>query len=417
MKLRQVDTLKEAREKLQTAAGGLPLRTDMLPLAEAGGRVLAADVPAADAVPAFRKSTMDGYAVRAADTQGAGDSIPCFLIVVDTIQIGRPPQTEIGPGECAYVPTGGMMPAGADAVVMVEYAEAFDESGTQIAVYQAVSPGQYVIGIGEDIRAGAPLLRRGTRLRPQEIGALAAVGCAEVEVYAPPTISIFSTGNELVDAAAEPAPAQVRDINSYTVAARSRAAGLAVRRIELLRDDRELLRQRLAAAMRDSDLVAVSGGSSQGTQDFTADVLDELTSGGVFTHGIALKPGKPTILAYDGSSRTLMIGLPGHPAAAMLVFELLVVRFLRRCMDVPDPPVLRARMETNVAGGAGRAVCQLVQLHRSDTGEAGAPPYLARPILGKSGLITTLVRADGYTLIDHNREGLKKGEAVNVTPL
>ncbi|MGI6722455.1 MAG: gephyrin-like molybdotransferase Glp [Anaerovoracaceae bacterium] len=406
MRLLKVDKLEEAREKLQQAASAFRLQEETVPLCEAEGRVLSQDVRAAESVPGFAKSTMDGYAVRAKDTQGVTDSIPCFLEVVDEIKIGHAAEKKIGPGQCAYVPTGGMLPEGADAVVMIEYCEHFDD--TQLAVYNAVSPGRNVVQEGEDIQKDAVIMKRGSYLRPQEIAALASCGVSGVPLYCRPKITIISTGDELVGVDDDLGPGQIRDTNTWGLKAQCARSGIQVVRTKVLKDDEELLRNTIRSAMEDSDIVVTSGGSSQGKHDFTAKVIDGLSHPGVFVHGIALKPGKPTIIAFDQPSSTLLMGLPGHPVASMVVFEFFVVWLLRQKMGMKEPMKFPARIENNVAGGAGRAYCLMVQLIAAEDG------WIARPVLGKSALITVLTRADGYTFIDTNKEGLKEGEQVMV---
>lgn len=409
MNLLTVDTIEQAREKLEAAVSEKKERIEFIELKDALGRVLASDLVSPEPIPHFRRSTVDGYAVRASDTSGVTESIPVFLEMVEKIEIGTPAVRTIAPGQCTYVPTGGMVPEGADAVVMIEYCENFDE--TSIAVYDSVSAGRNIIGIGEDIREESLFLKKGTRLRPQEIGVLSSAGVHTVPVYKPWKITIISTGDELVPAEQKPEPGQIRDINTYVLEAMSRKYGFEVVEKKVLRDQRELLETAVKKGMETSDLVVVSGGSSQGEKDHTADVLDKLARPGVFTHGIALKPGKPTILGYDNGTKTILAGLPGHPAAAMLVFELLIVWLYRQETSQPEPKKTTAVMETNAAGAPGRSTCLLVELLE------GEDHYIARPILGKSGLMTTLSRAHGYTMIGMNKEGLKTGETVRVVLL
>ncbi|MCI7302243.1 MAG: molybdopterin molybdotransferase MoeA [Clostridia bacterium] len=406
VKLLTVDTVSEAREKLLIAAQQKKKQIEFVELEEAMDRVLASDLVSPEPIPSFRRSTVDGYAVRAADTQGAGESIPVFLEIIERIEIGTPAVRMVQPGQCSYVPTGGMIPEGADAVVMVEYCEAFDTRS--MAVYDAVSPGRNLIRIGEDIQEESLFLKKGTRLRPQEIGVLASAGVHTVPVYRPWKIAIISTGDELVPADQKPMPGQVRDINTYVLDAMSRKYGFEVVSKQVLQDQRNLLEKAVDSAMKTCDMVVVSGGSSQGEKDHTADVLDQLADPGVFTHGIALKPGKPTILGYDTLSETILMGLPGHPAAAMIVFELLAVWLYLQLTHQPAPAYTTAVVETNVASAPGKETCLLVELVDGDDG------YIARPIFGKSGLMTTLSRAWGYTLIDMNKEGLKAGERIQV---
>lgn len=408
MKLLNVDTLEEAREKLLAAAGKKPIKTERVDFAKSLGRVLAEDVRAAENVPDFHKSTVDGYAVIAADTQGVTESIPVFLDVIEEVEMGKAPVCKVTSGQAVYVPTGGMLPEGADAMVMVEYCESFD--ARSIAVYDAVSPGRNVIAAGEDLREGQVVLEKGRLLRPQEIGVLSAAGVDAPKVFKPWDITIISTGDELVDVTASIAKGQTRDINTYSLSAMAQKHGFRVLETKVLRDDAALLESAVKAAMEKSDMVVVSGGSSQGEKDHTADVMDKLSSPGVFTHGIALKPGKPTILAYDEAGETVLLGLPGHPAAAMMVFELLGAWLYRKLTGQREPRGTVARLTENVAAAGGRTTCLLVSLETAENGG-----YAAVPIFGKSGLMTTLTQADGYVLIGTNEEGLREGQQIFVT--
>lgn len=408
MRLLNVDTIEEARRKLLEASERKQPETEQVAFFEALGRVLAEEVKAEEDVPGFIKSTVDGYAVRAADTQGATDSIPAFLDIVETVEMGTAPVRTLKPGQAAYVPTGGMIPEGADAVVMVEFCEKFDENS--IAVYDSVSPGRNVIARGEDLTAGAAIMERGRLIRPQEIGVLASAGVTHVKVFKPWSITVISTGDELIGTDEVLEEGKTRDINTFSVAAMAAANGFHVVGTHVIKDERERLLEAVKEAAAKSDMVIVSGGSSQGEKDHTASVMDEVSSGGVFTHGIALKPGKPTILAYDDNTETILVGLPGHPAAALMVFRLLAVWLYRYRMGQKKTDVgTIARITENVASAGGRATCLPVAL-----GEKADGIYTAEPILGKSGLMTTLSKADGYIMIDMNHEGLEKGQLVDV---
>lgn len=407
MKLLHVDGLEKARQKLLDAAVGWETPAEEAGLEDACGRVLARTIQAREELPGFYRSTVDGYAVRAADTSGAGESIPAFLRLVDTVQMGQPARSSLSAGQCAYVPTGGMLPEGADAMVMIEYTERL---GQEVAVYAPSAPGRGVVRPGEDIRPGDVLARRGTRLRPQEIGALAAAGICGVPVYRPFRLTLISTGDELTDPAETPAPGQVRDVNRYALAALARQNGFEVVRALTLPDEESLLEEAVRQALPDSDLIAVSGGSSQGEQDRTCAVLDRVGSPGVFTHGLALKPGKPTIFGWDSASRTLLAGLPGHPVSAMMVFDLFLCWLVRQRTGQPEPRGIPARLAANVPASPGKTTCQMVRLRQEGAG------WLAEPVYGKSGLITTLTRAGGYLMIERNREGLTEGTPVLIHP-
>lgn len=406
MKLLQVDTLEKAREKLDAAFAGRTPAVAIVSLDAAGGRVLAEDIVSGEEIPGFYRSSVDGYAVFSKDTQGATESIPVFLEIIEEVAIGHPAKKTIKSGQCAYVPTGGMIPEGADAMVMVEYCELLDEN--EAAVYQSVPFGKFVVTPGEDVKCGQILLKRGTVIGPAQTGVLAAAGVTEVPVYVPWRVSILSTGDELVAPGEIPGPGQVRDINTWALAAFAKQAGMCVVRKQALADEEALLETAIREAMKESDLVLTSGGSSQGKKDMTCEILDRVSGGGVFTHGLALKPGKPTILGFDGETETLLVGLPGHPVAALTVFELLLVWLWKKQTGQPEPVMPVARMKTNLASAPGKTTCLLVKLTWEDGG------YLAEPIFGKSGLISTMAEADGYVMVDMNQEGLQAGDVVQI---
>ena len=409
MKLLKVDSLDEARKKLyQAAAGILPDVVDC-DIKDAMGKILGEDLHAAESVPGFRKSTVDGYAVIAGDTSGASDTIPSFFINRGEVEMGKATALSISSGECVYVPTGGMLPEGADAVVMVEHSEPF--GGDQVAIYDAVSKGRNLIEIGDDILLGVTFLKKGKRLRAQEIGVLASMGFVKVPVYRPWKVTILSTGDELIPPGQPLKPGEIRDSNSYTAAAQCEKYGLEVVSRRILPDDEHLIRSAIGEAKESSDILIISGGSSQGKKDMTASLLDECSDPGVFTHGIAVKPGKPTILGMDDSSKTMLVGLPGHPVAAMLIFELLIGWVWQEATGTNKQPAITATLDTNTPGGAGRAMCLLVELSAGENG------WMATPILGNSGLLSTLTHADGYVLVGANQEGLNRGDTVQVVLL
>jgi len=413
MKLLTVDTIEEARNKINSFVKSWPVRTQTIPSQDAAGRVLAGDIFSPCDIPAFNRSVVDGYAVLAADTSGAGEAIPVFLKLKDSVEMGKPAGLSIKSGECAYVPTGGMLPDNADAVVMIEYAEKIGSgtgdtvAGDIIALYESVAPGFGMVLTGEDLHKGNILLQRRTFLRPQEIGALAAAGVITVPVLIPLNLCLISTGDELVPPEQEPAPGEIRDINTGALRALAIKHGYNVVSVQVLPDDEARLEKAVRDAMPVCDVIIISGGSSQGEKDFTAKIIDNVADPGVFTHGLALKPGKPTILGWDEKSKTLFAGLPGHPVSAMMVFELLLSSLPGGYSRQSSRPV-PARISCNIPGAPGKTVCQPVVLTLRDNS------YIAEPVFGKSGMITTLTRADGYIIIDLNKEGLKKDEPVLV---
>lgn len=406
MRFLQVDTISGARERLLQEVGDNFLKMETVKLSEAYGKCLAEDIYAEENIPDFRRATVDGYAVKASDTQGAGESVPVFLSVVDEISIGKPALREIKNGECAYVPTGGMIPDGADAMVMVEYTELFDKSDA--AVYSSVSAGNGVVQIGEDAKKGELLLSRGTVLHSAQTGVLASLGKHTVKVYAPWHITIISTGDELAEVGEEKGRCQVYDINTHALYALAKEQGMTVDKAFSVKDEDEKIEQALKDALLCSDIVVISGGSSQGKKDMTADIIDKIAEPGVWTHGLALKPGKPTIVGMDKPSGTLLIGLPGHPVAAIMVFQLLLVWLQKNLRGEKEAPGVPAVLSSNIPGAAGRAVCQTVKLEKEENG------YRAIPVFGKSGLMHTLTQADGYVLVEADKEGICKGETVYV---
>lgn len=406
MRFLQVDTISGARERLLQEVGDNFLKMETVKLSEAYGKCLAEDIYAEENIPDFRRATVDGYAVKASDTQGAGESVPVFLSVVDEISIGKPALREIKNGECAYVPTGGMIPDGADAMVMVEYTELFDKRDA--AVYSSVSAGNGVVQIGEDAKKGELLLSRGTVLHSAQTGVLASLGKHTVKVYAPWHITIISTGDELAEVGEEKGRCQVYDINTHALYALAKEQGMTVDKAFSVKDEDEKIEQALKDALLCSDIVVISGGSSQGKKDMTADIIDKIAEPGVWTHGLALKPGKPTIVGMDKPSGTLLIGLPGHPVAAIMVFQLLLVWLQKNLRGEKETPGVPAVLSSNIPGAAGRAVYQTVKLEKEENG------YRAIPVFGKSGLMHTLTQADGYVLVEADKEGIRKGETVYV---
>ncbi|RJR34791.1 MAG: molybdopterin molybdenumtransferase MoeA [Deltaproteobacteria bacterium] len=405
MELFKAVSVREAREMLGSYSGkGQP--REEVPLLESLGRRLAEDIRAVDNVPGFDRSTMDGFAVRAQDTYGASDGLPAYLEIAGEVLMGREAEGGTAAGRAWRIATGGMLPPGADAVVMVEYTEELD--GLNIGVTRPVAPGENVIRRGEDVAADTVILRAGHCIRPQDLGLLAAAGVSRAAVFSPARVAIISTGDELVAPDAAPRPGQVRDINTYTLYGAVVAAGGRPGLYGIVRDDFAELKSVLERALDENDMALVSGGSSVGARDVAAGVINTLGKPGVLFHGIAVKPGKPTVGAVVGSKP--VFGLPGHPASALVVFELLVAPLLRAGRypqnELEFP--LRARLTRNVRSAAGREDYVRVRLGVRD-GE-----LVAEPVPGKSGLITTVAYADGLARIPAGKEGVEAGEAVAV---
>lgn len=389
-----------------------PLAPETVDLDDACGRFLGEAVVARENLPAADRASMDGYAVRAATVFGAGESNPAYLDCTMDIPIGTRPETPLPPGACARIVTGALLPPGADAVVMVEYTE--DMGAGAIEIRRPVAPGDNVMLAGEDAAEGKEVLAVGTRLRPQEIGLLAALGQSRVKVGPAPRVAVLSTGDELVPMTATPAPGQIRDVNTHTLLAMLREAGAAPEAFPLVPDDLPGIQSALETATARCHLTLLSGGSSVGARDFTLDALRRLGAD-ILVHGVAISPGKPTILARAGGRPVL--GLPGQVTAAQLVmqvFGLPLVRHLAGDAAAFDRPPLTfpAELSRNVASKQGREDHVRVRLES----RPGRPP-LAHPVLGKSGLLRTLLLADGVITIPADLEGFAGGTLVAVRPI
>ena len=377
---------------------------ELVPLTAAIGRVLAEDVAATEYVPDFDRSTVDGYAVRARDTFGCTDSIPAILPLQGEVLMGEGAEFELQPESCVAVPTGGAVPKGADTVVMIEYTEDYGD-GT-IGISKSAAPGQNMIFRGDDVYPGKVILKKGRVLSSQDIGALAAIGRVHVPVSKKLTIGVISTGDELIPPEFTPGPGQVRDVNSPMLEAMLTSFGANVINYGIVIDDEGLLNSKVTQAVCECDAVLLSGGSSVGIKDATCRIIESM--GALLLHGIAIKPGKPTILGKTGDKP--LVGLPGHPVAAYFVTKLFVLPLLGRLtgQDMTSYTVT-AKITESVSANHGRAQyhCCLLEKRNSE--------LYAHPIRGKSGLITTLAGADGYFCIERDCEGLPQGAEIQVT--
>ena len=378
--------------------------TEILPLGQAVGRVLAESVAATEYVPDFDRSTVDGYAVRARDTFGCSDAIPAILPLQGEVLMGQGARFPLRPEECVAVPTGGAVPQGADSVVMIEYTEDYGD-GT-IGISKPAAPGQNMIFRGDDVFPGKVILEKGRVLSSQDIGALAAIGRIRVPVCKKLTVGVISTGDELVPPEVTPGPGQVRDVNSPMLEAMLGCFGANVINYGIVADNEALLSETVHKALSQCDAVLLSGGSSVGVKDAACRIIESM--GSLLLHGIAIKPGKPTILGKAGCKP--LIGLPGHPVAAYFITKLFVLPLLGRLMGrKQEQYTTTARITENISANHGRAQYQCCRLERKDG------VLYATPIRGKSGLITTLAGAEGYFCIDRDCEGLPKFAEIQVT--
>lgn len=406
MELFNVLTVQQARATLQQHLSLQP-QTETVPLLQGLNRLLAQDIVALEDVPGFDRSTMDGYAVRARDTFGATEALPAYIDVAGEVKMGEEAKGNLLAGQAWAIPTGGMLPPGADAVVMVEYTEELDSQ--TIGVTRPVAPGENLVRRGEDVAQGKVVLTAGHRLRPQDLGILAAVGVTEVPVLKPLRVGIISTGNELTAPDQPTEPGKVRDINSYTLYGQVLEAGGQPVLYGIIEDQFASLQQAVAGALAENDMVLISGGSSVGARDVSAKVIETLGNPGVLFHGMAIKPGKPTIGAVVAGKPVL--GLPGHPVSAMVVFDLLARPIIAAAglQKAETAFPLRAALTRNIHSATGRDDYLRVSLRRLPDGS-----IVADPVLGKSGLISTMVKAAGVAHIPLNKEGVEAGELVDV---
>ncbi|HKA31912.1 MAG TPA: gephyrin-like molybdotransferase Glp [Candidatus Binatia bacterium] len=397
----------EARDILLQVS---PVTTETIETVRARARVLAEDLYSKVDLPHFARAAMDGYAVIAKDTFGASASQPGYLKLAGSVEMGKEATRPIEKGEAVRISTGGMMPPGSDAVVMVEYTE---EAGAgTVEIHRGVSPGQNVIQVGDDIQKGAPVFTRGRRLRAHDLGALTGIGVSKINVYKKPRVALISTGDEIVEAEREPLPGQVRNINQHSLAGLIDECGAELKDFGVVRDEREALKEALGRALDWADVVMLSGGSSMGAKDIALDVILSFPGAEMIFHGISVSPGKPTI--YARAAGKPVLGLPGYPVSALVIFELFAAPLVRALGGEETAAAgqfkktTRAILKTNVASQAGREDYIRVCLE-----EADAKLY-ARPLPSKSGAIFTLVKADGMIRVDLNQEGIEQGEEVEV---
>ncbi len=407
-------------EARATIAALPALGAETVAVRDAAGRVLAVDLVAPIDLPHFTRANMDGYAVRAADTFGASASVPMYLRVAGTIEMGREAKTPLRKGQAMRIATGGMVPRGADAVVMVEYTDEVGD-GT-VEIHRGASPWQHVLRVGEDIARGAPVFAAGRRLRAQDLGALTGLGITRLRVHKRPRLGLIATGDEIVAPEKAPRPGQVRNINQFSLAAMAREAGAVVTDHGVVPDRADRLRAVLALALARADVVILSGGSSVGVKDLTTEVITAFPRSEILFHGISVAPGKPTILARALGKP--VVGLPGHPVSALVIFDLFAAPLLRVIGgetpggETPggEAPggvfaaraTRRARLAQKVASQPGREDYVRVRLLERD----GA--VWAQPLPGKSGAIFNLVAADGLVRIPASAEGIDAGVDVDV---
>ena len=404
----QVLDRDEAERRFRAALDLTPRGVERVPLDAALGRVLATDVLAPVDVPSFDRSNVDGFAVVAEDTFGASEEAPRVVrLIGETIHTGVAPAIAIGIGEAVSIATGGMMPRGADAVVMVEHADAREHV---LRIARAVTAGNGVSFAGTDLTAGETVLRQGQLLTSRDTGVLAAIGVADVQVWRRPVVAIASTGDEIIAPGEKMRPARVYDSNAQVLADAVREAGGEPVRLGILRDDAAVLRARMREALEGADMVLLSGGTSKGAGDVSYRVVAELDDPGIVAHGVALKPGKPICLAVTGGRAVVV--LPGFPTSAIFTFHEFVAPVVRMLAGraAEERTAVQARLAVKVNSEIGRTEYLLVGLVDAE----GTPPLAAYPMGQGSGSVTTFSRADGFATIGRHEEIVDAGTVLDV---
>ena len=403
-------SLENALQLLQQHLPPCSARKVTVPLDETLGRICAADIYSPEDLPPYPRSTMDGYAVKARDTFGASEKLPAYLEVSGEVSMGEFPGHGPEPGACYAIATGGLLPPGTDAVVMLEHTVTVDDS--MIEVVQPVAAGMNIINAGEDVAKDGILLTAGHRIRPQDIGLLAGVGLDSIAVFRRVRIGIISTGDEIIPHDQVPEPGKTRDMNSLSLAAQIKNLNARPTFYGIATDEEESLNGMILEANAANEIVLLSGSSSVGTRDLGEKVIEQMGSPGIIVHGVAVKPGKPVIIARAGD--TMIFGLPGHPVSAAVAFDLFVRPAIIHLSgladdDLPRHRTINAKLMRNLSSASGRTdfVRVLVKISKDKVPEA-------YPILGKSGALSTMVKAHGYIEIAEKLQGLKEGEIVEV---
>ncbi len=406
----------EARALLLSRLPAGTVDSEAIEVSASLNRTLADDILAPHPLPQFERTTVDGYAVRARDTFGASDSQPAYLTLIGEIPMGDAPAFATAEGQCALIHTGGMLPVGADAVVMLEFTQRVKEN--EIEIFRSAAEGENLIRVGEDVAEGQLILPKGRVIRPAEIGGLFALGITSVRVARVVRVGLISTGDEIVSPQEHPQPGQVRDVNSYTLSALIEKSGGVAKRYGIFSDQFDPLKDAAAQALSECDVVIVTAGSSASTRDITADVIRSLGEPGVLVHGINTRPGKPTILGVCNGKA--VIGLPGNPVSALVNGYLFVVPVIEKLLGGTPRPraTVQAKLIVNLPSQAGREDWWPVKLRESPSpngrGSRDEGEYHAEPIFGKSNLIFTLANADGLLKISADATGLSAGEIVEV---
>ncbi len=401
MEFFNVVSVDEGRKIIMENFGAYEFNTELVDIEHSLGRTLGEDIYSNIDVPEFNRSTVDGYGIKVEDSHGSNQSIPSIINILGEVKMGQEIQSSIKSGESFYVPTGGMIPEGATGVIMIENTEKMDEN--TLLLYKPISHGENIIYKGDDIKKGELALEKGQKISSEALGVLAALGISKVPVYCKAKFYIISTGDEIISIEEELSIGKIRDINSYTLSALIQNIGGDVVGKSVVKDDYELLLNEVKKASKIADIVLISGGSSVGTKDYTHKVIDSFQGKGILLHGLAIKPGKPTILGEANGK--MILGLPGHVVSSIIVFKVLIEYYIRERFKTGEIiPRVKAIINHNFPSNPGRETYQMVKLSEQDG------KYYASPTFGKSGMISLLSKSQGYIVIGAHEEGINKGE-------
>ncbi len=400
MELFQVHSIEDAYSVMKSKFASIQALVEEVDFYQARNRICSEDVISTINVPHFNRSTVDGYAVISDDLYGASETMPMILELIGQIEMGHKNDEKIIRGQCMYVPTGGMLPEGADSVVMIEQTEIF--STDSIAMYKPTVNKENVLSIGDDVKQNQVILKRGQEILSKDIGVLAATGQEKIKVYRLPKVALLSTGDELVKDIKKLELGKILDINSYTISGLIESSGAKISSSEHITDEYDTLKKGVEIALKNADLVIVSGGSSMGEKDNTADIFNEVSQQNVFIHGLSIKPGKPTIVGLAGNQP--LIGLPGQPVSAMIVYRVIVDWILKEFYFAKGliNKSSMAKLMRNVAASPGKTTYVMAK-HETVDGE-----IVVMPIYGKSGMIQLIAKATGYIVIPSDVEGFEK---------
>ncbi|PKM51939.1 MAG: molybdopterin molybdenumtransferase MoeA [Firmicutes bacterium HGW-Firmicutes-7] len=405
MEFFNVLSVQEVNLIIEKLAKEYSIGTEAVDLINAVDRIIAKDYFSTVNLPQFNRSTVDGYAVICNDVMGASEAMPSFLECVSEVSMGQSTDLIVKKGQAVYVPTGGMVPSGADGMVMIEYVQKLDEQ--TLLIHKPIAPGENITFIGDDLREGDLVAPKGKKITAYDVGLLAAIGKGEIQVYTKPRFAILSTGDEIIDIHETQNLGQIREINGYALCALIQQIGGEVIKKIIVKDDFNKLKAELTKTIEQADIVLISGGSSVGARDYTKQVIESFEKGEVLVHGISIKPGKPTILGKINNK--LVYGLPGHPASALIIFNIFVKSYMYQILNRSlNSFNVIAAIDSNVHSSPGKETYQMVQLMKKDN------EWRAIPLYGKSGMMTLLSRASGYIRISDEKEGLMKGEQVDV---